>query len=425
MLLFTRTSICFAITFRTTHFDIIYSYSSVPTEIEMKSFGWTREEDSIIAVMNYLYKDPFGVVIQKALDGYRPFPFQSSVCAPSAPMRQQGLGKALYGLQASQMPSYPHPLRSTKNILDRVMWQQKAPQDEIFTPSAIEANPRFAFHLREFDQLRKEKIKQESSCTRMKVVEEREEKNGCWSWAEREKVHIHLVCKEIVKNEDHSCVIKKEGSDRDEAISSSAYERSDTRDRDGDNGMAWTFFSSGAKSAWSACQVSALPSPRPTSLPLSPTLSDHPPVDLDNFLFAGLAGNGGDPDDIDLGFGFGPDERDDDPFTVDLIPGQNPLTSAITSPVFERGSQRSTWSDANSHKGKLGTERLFSCSTDFHPDWHNPVENSLPRPPYKGMNTIVASVRTAIREVESRKLPPPPLPGVSRFVSHSFFSSTI
>ena len=351
----------------------------MPTEIEMKAFGWTREEDSIIAVVNYLYKDPFGVVIQKALDGYRPFPFQSSVCAPSAPMRQHGLGKGMYGMQASQMPSYPHPLRSTKNILDRVNWQQKAPQDELFTSAAIESHPRFALYLRQFDQSRQEKIKEES--TRMKVVEEREEKNGYWSWAEREKVHKHLVCKEIVKNEDQSCVIKKEGSDKNEVISSSViFERRGIRDdMDHQQHHPWTFFSSGAKKAWTAYQASALPSPRPTSLPLSPSLSDHPPVDLDNFLFAGLAGNGGDPDDIDLGFGFGPDEPDNDPFTVDQ-PGQNVLPSAITSPTFERGIQRATWSDVDSRTSKLVTERLFSCSTDFHPDWHNPIENSLPRP---------------------------------------------
>ena len=329
----------------------------------MKAFGWTREEDSIIAVVNYLYKDPFGVVIQKALDGYRPFSFQSSVCAPSAPMRQHGLGKGLYGMQASQMPSYPHPLRSTKNILDRVNWQQKAPQDELFTPAAIEANPRFALHLREFDQSRKEKVKLES--TQMKVVEEREEKNGYWSWAEREKVHKHLVCKEIVKNEDHSCVIKKEGSDKNDVISSSVtYERSDGRDHSvHQQHHQWMFFSSGAKRAWTACQASTLPSPRPSSLPLSPSQSDHPPVDLDNFLFAGLAGNGGDPDDIDLGFGFGPDEPDNDSFTVDQH-GQNVLPSAITSPSFER-SQRSAWSDVNNRTAKLVTERLFNCSTDF------------------------------------------------------------
>jgi hypothetical protein len=123
----------------------------------MTNLRWTEAEDSIIAVVNYLYKDPYGLIVQKALANHRPFPFQSSVIAPTGQSFSQEKLRSDNSLSSNGVnngPSSLFPMRTLKQVLDRVLWQQRNPQDTLFEAEAIIKQPRFAEYLTEFTEWR-------------------------------------------------------------------------------------------------------------------------------------------------------------------------------------------------------------------------------------------------------------------------------
>lgn len=457
------------------------TFHVVPTEIEIRSLGWTKDEDSVIAVVNYLYKDPYGLMIQKALEAYRPFSFQSTISAPSLPNRplnlHQNQGKGVtYGVQPTQAQSCSFPSRSTKHILDRVAWQQKPPQDEIFSPDEITSNTRFALFLKEFrhgivglDNKKESGIKEikneyknENDVKNENENDFKNNKKMFWTWAEREKVRTHLLYKK--KNEHNNLsIIKYEDTTSFKEHSLSAYVNSSSSGGDALqykqeimkedcwDGRNKIFFSSGAKRTWWSTQSQSQPSlqhqpsvslssPQPSSvLPTSrtssstffpPFPSDQPTLDLDSFLFSNP---GVDSDDLDLEFGFGVDEKDDDFFQspsgdrTDL--NLNPNSSMI---LDENISQKSLNSglDSSSFCGRLVTERLFTFSSDYLRDLDllnnesTPAITTAQSQLHNGtrkVNIVVANMKAAIKEAEGKKPPPPVIPGK---LHYQFYIST-
>ena len=455
-------------------------YIIVPTEIEVRSLGWTKEEDSVIAVVNYLYKDPYGIMIQKALETYRPFPFQSTITAPSLPNRpqnqnqHQNQGKGItYGVQPVQSQSFSFPSRSTKHILDRVAWQQKAPQDEIFSVEEITSNIRFSFFLKEFRQIFvgnekienvikneiKHEIKNENKHENEKEKEVINNKKGFWTWDEREKVRTHLIYKKKNENNNNLSTINykdttffKEHSAIANTTSTSTSTTNDvckynqdmiTEDNwDGKNKI---FFSSGAKRAWwstqpqlphqnqpsssSTSNLLQLSSDQPTSRTPSGTFfpsfqSDQPTLDLDSYLFSNP---GVDSDDLDLEFGFGVDERDEDFFHPPGGPGglgvdrPDPNSMILDENINQKPLLLG--SDTGSFCGRLVTERLFSFSSDYLRELDLLNNEGTPTLPAHGqiavqpqkvtkrINVVVANMKAAIKEAEGKKPPPPVIPG--------------
>lgn len=123
----------------------------------MTNLRWTEAEDSIIAVVNYLYKDPYGLIGQKALENHRPFPFQSSIIAPSGQSSSQDKWRSDNSVSSKGFidnSASTGPLRTLKQVLDRVLWQQKNPQDSLFEEEAIMTQPRFAVYLTESTEWR-------------------------------------------------------------------------------------------------------------------------------------------------------------------------------------------------------------------------------------------------------------------------------
>jgi hypothetical protein len=123
----------------------------------MTNLRWTEAEDSIIAVVNYLYKDPYGLIVQKALANHRLFPFQSSMIAPSGQSFSQEKWRSDNSVVPNGVNNYPSslfPMRTLKQVLDRVLWQQRGPQDTLFEEEAIIKQPRFAEYLTEFTEWR-------------------------------------------------------------------------------------------------------------------------------------------------------------------------------------------------------------------------------------------------------------------------------
>lgn len=423
-------------------------------------------------------------MIQKALEAYRPFSFQSTISAPSLPNRplnlhqNQNQGKGVtYCVQPTQAQSSSFPSRSTKHILDRVAWQQKPPQDEIFSPDEITSNIRFALFLKEFrhgivglENNNEDGIKEIKNEYKNVVKDENENdvknsKKMFWTWAEREKVRTHLLYK---KNNEHNnlSIIKYEDTTSFKEHSSSTYVNSSSSGSDALqykqeimkeecwDGRNKIFFSSGAKRTWWSTQLQSQPSlqhqpsvsltsPQPSSvLPTSrtssstffpPFPSDQPTLDLDSFLFSNP---GVDSDDLDLEFGFGVDEKDDDFFQspsgdrTDL--NMNPNSSSMI--LDENISQKSLNSglDSGSFCGKLVTERLFTFSSDYLRDLD--LLNNEAIPPIttaqsqlhngtRKINIVVANMKAAIKEAEGRKPPPPVIPGKPHYQFHIFTSS--
>jgi hypothetical protein len=386
----------------------------------MKSLGWTREEDSVIAVVTHLFKDPYGLIAQKALEKYRPFPFQSTITAPSLPNRPSGQGKGqmggLYGVQSTQALSYPFPVRSAKHVLDRMAWQLKPPQDEIFSAQEVCSNPRFAPYLKEFSLMKGADLGAESG-TSMAVEGKKEAGNGVWSWAERESVHSHIIHKRIKKEGNTLSLVDLENQNHLVPVSRVPSSGAALREEDGRNGM---FFSSGAKKAWwisRPSSSSAAPTTGSRGLP-SPTSSSSAAAttsDLDNYLFSSLNGEGGDPDDLDLEFGFGADDKDDDLYAA--------LSPSIQADPVDKGQKGGT-SEPVCRLGRPISERLFSCSTDYQNEWALNGEGRASQPAgMKGMNAIIASMKAAISESESRKAPIPPLPGTQtvQYLYYQYF----
>ena len=435
--------------------------------------------------MNYLYKDPYGIMIQKALEAYRPFPFQSTITAPSLPNRpqnqHQNQGKGItYGVQPVQSQSFSFPSRTTKHILDRVAWQQKAPQDEIFSTEEISSNIRFSFFLKEFrhtfvgnekiENVIKNEIKNEikHEITHENKHENKNEnekevinnKKGFWTWDERDKVRTHLMYKKKNENNNNLSTINyedttffKEHSATANTTSSSTsndvckYNQDIIKEENWD-GKNKIFFSSGAKRAWwstqsqpthqnqpspsSSSNLLQLSSVQPTSRTTSSTFfpsypSDQPTLDLDSYLFSNP---GVDSDDLDLEFGFGVDERDEDFFHSPGGPGglvlggvDRPDPNAMI--LDENINQKSILlgSDIGGFCGRLVTERLFSFSSDYLRELdllNNEGTPSLPThgqitvQPHKvtkRINVVVANIKAAIKEAEGKKPPPPVIPG--------------
>ena len=359
----------------------------------------------MIAVVTHLFKDPYGLIAQKALEKYRPFPFQSTITAPSLPNRPSGQGKAqmggLYGVQSTQNQSYPFPVRTSKNVLDRMSWQLKPPQDEIFSAQEVRTNARFAPYLKEFSLMKGTDFGAESG-TPMILESKKESGNGVWSWAERESVHSHIIHKRIKKEGATLSLVDLENHHVPVSLSSSS--GTSMREDDGKNGM---FFSSGAKKVWwTSRPSSAAPVTASRGIP-SPTSSSSAATtaDLDSYLFSGLNGDGGDPDDLDLEFGFGADDKDEDLFAA-LSP------SNIQADPGDKAGLKDSASESVCRLGRPITERLFSCSTDYQYDWAQSGEGRPSQPAgTKGMNAIIASMKAAISESESRKAATPPLPG--------------
>ena len=469
--------------FFVTYLSCFFFYSIVPTEIEVRSLGWTKEEDSVIAVVNYLYKDPYGIMIQKALEAYRPFPFQSTITAPSLPNRpqnqHQNQGKGItYGVQPVQSQSFSFPSRTTKHILDRVAWQQKAPQDEIFSIEEITSNIRFSFFLKEFrhtfvgnekiENVIKNEIKHEiknenTHENKNKNKNEKEgvidNKKGFWTWDEREKVRTHLMYKKKNENDNNLSTINytdtkyfKEHSATANTTSTSSSTINDVCKYNQDiikednwDGKNKIFFSSGAKRAWwstqpqpthqnqpssSSSNLLQLPSVQPTSRTTSSTFfpsfqSDQPTLDLDSYLFSNP---GVDSDDLDLEFGFGVDERDEDFFHPPGGPGglggidrPDPNSMILDENVNQKPLLLG--SDTGSFCGRLVTERLFSFSSDYLRELDLLNNEGTPTLPAHGqitvqpqkvtkrINVVVANMKAAIKEAEGKKLPPPVIPG--------------
>lgn len=435
----------------------------------MRSLGWTKEEDSVIAVVNYLYKDPYGLLIQKALEAYRPFPFQSTITAPSLPNRplnpHQNQGKGVtYGAVLPQPQSCSFPSRTTKHILDRVAWQQKPPQDEIFSPEEITSNVRFALFLKEFRHTLIGSDKKENGIKDIRNEKEMNKKNenekevinskkGFWTWDEREKVRTHLMYKK--KNENNNLsIINFEDTALFKERSSSANVNSsataiDTCQKSQEimkenswDGRNKIFFSSGAKKAWWSTQSQPTHQPSASSLQLStvqpssrtssstffpPFPSDQPTLDLDSYLFSN---SGVDPDDLDLEFGFGVDERDDDFFHSPVADRPDPNSMILDENINQKSF--ASGSDIGSFCGRLVTERLFSFSSDYLRDLDIFNKEGLPTQPAHGqgtvqpqngskrINIVVANMRAAIKEAEGKKPPPPVIPGKLQY----FVSST-
>jgi hypothetical protein len=470
------------------HFiSIFFLFYVVPTEIEIRSLGWTKDEDSVIAVVNYLYKDPYGLMIQKALEAYRPFSFQSTISAPSLPNRplnlhqNQNQGKGVtYGVQPTQAQFSSFPSRSTKHILDRVAWQQKPPQDEIFSADEITSNVRFALFLKEFrhgivgldikeNGMKEIKYEYKNEFKNENENDVKNNKKMFWTWAEREKVRTHLLYKK--KNEHNNLsIIRYEDTTSFKERCSSAYVNSSSSGSDALqnkqeimkeecwDGRNKIFFSSGAKRTWWSTQSQSQPSlqhqpsvslssPQPSSaLPTSrtssstffpPFPSDQPTLDLDSFLFSNP---GVDSDDLDLEFGFGVDEKDDDFFQSpsgdrsDL--NLDPNSSMI---LDENISQKSLNSglDSGSFCGRLVTERLFTFSSDYLRDLDllnneaTPAVTTAQSQLHNGtrkINIVVANMKAAIKEAEGKKPPPPVIPGKPHYhfyISTSTYKLTI
>ena len=417
-------------------------------------------------------------MIQKALEAYRPFSFQSTISAPSLPNRplnlhqNQNQGKGVtYGVQPTQAQSSSFPSRSTKHILDRVAWQQKPPQDEIFSPDEITSNVRFALFLKEFRhgivglEIRSEngikEIKNEYK-NDIKIENENDVKNNIkmfWTWAEREKVRTHLLYKK--KNEHNNLsMIKYEDTTSFKEHSLSAYVNSSSSGSDALqykqqimkedcwDGRNKIFFSSGAKRTWWSTQSQSqsqpslqhqpcisLSSPQPSSvLPTSrtssstffpPFSSDQPTLDLDSYLFSNP---GVDSDDLDLEFGFGVDEKDDDFFQCPSG-DRTDLNPSSTMILDENISQKSliSGSDSGTFCGRLVTERLFTFSSDYLRDLDTVNNDAAPAVTTHGqitaqsqslllngtkrVNAVVANMKAAIKEAEGKKPPPPVIPG--------------
>lgn len=252
----------------------------------MRSLNWTKDEDSILAVINHLYNDPYGLVIQKALENHRLFPFQSSITAPSVPSSSfTGLEqrKSQFGGQCDSFPipylsqnQAPFPLRTTKQVIDRVLWQERT-QNEIFKREAIESQSRFAPYLLEFSQwktrdsnkrVHKEKMEFEDEVKKEKVHRSSDQKGGFWSWVEKKEA-LMMDTISLSIDRDDSVGIKDERNcerkgleDRkpslevdDKEISSAINERikedKDTSyDREGIFFGKKMFFSNGARQTW-------------------------------------------------------------------------------------------------------------------------------------------------------------------------------
>lgn len=232
-----------------------------------------------------------------------------------------------------------------------------------------------------------------------------EPSSGVWSWAERERVHSHIVHKRIKKEGNAFSLVDLENSQvQVPRQSSSGTAGREDSSGDGRNGM---FFSSGAKKAWwtarplPAAPSRGLPSPSSSSSAVAIT------ADLDNYLFSSLNGEGADPDDLDLEFGFGTDDKDEDLYDA--------LSSSNIQSDTDKLGPKSSAPDSLCRVGRPISERLFSCSTDYLFDCVPNGEGRASQPAgRRGMSAIIASMKAAISESESRKAAPPPLPGKNR-----------
>ena len=397
----------------------------MPSEGEIKSYGWTKNEDSIIAVVNHLYTDLYGLITQKALESYRPFPFQSTITAPSIPNRPQshghGKGQMTLGAHGQPIPApptsqpYTFPIRTPKQVLDRLMWQQKSPQDEIYGAEEVTTNPRFAPYLLEFNQWKSGKnyrkvppvdLGSDSRC------------DSVWTWMKRDNEPTHRIYRNM-KTEVNS-VIAPDSMLTLQAGTSGVGLIVDEKEKelshwDGRNKL---YFSTGAKNAWwgkssTSSSSSILPSStnikeNSLSVQLSVPIPEiTPSVDLDSFL---LVGHDGDVDDMDLGFEFGFENQDDLPLDI-------PMNSNITAPTSSSSSSFGPSSASSSSnkttyiepifKSDIVTERLFACSTDYNLD----NDARIVQTKAKRTNAVVSCMRKAIRESERRRPPPPVLPG--------------
>lgn len=414
----------------------------------MKSLGWTKAEDSIIAVVNHLYTDPYGLVTQKALESYRPFPFQSSVTAPSIPNRPQGQGKGQMVLNAHGQPvpapptaqPYTFPIRTPKQVLDRVTWQQKSPQDETFGGDEVTFNRRFAPYLVEFGSW-----KSGDMCKKESGQEEAKERvTTCKAdllgfWAEKEKQPSCHSRGALLYSNGLSCsggdILADSSGDEDTETEMEVKLEEEEKEKiahwDGKNGM---YFSTGAKSAWWGLHSQTSPSSGSSPIPLSTQLSASsysslhpvenfptalappsvPPVDLESYL---LAGTDGYADDMDLGFEFGVDDTHDEL----LVDGTGRGDSANSAPSSSSScSSAHNYLDPLLKSEKIVTERLFSCSTDYNLD--NDVR--VRQPQSRRTNVVISVMRKAIKDSERRKPAMQPLPGIQKLLPPSYLLSS-
>ena len=413
----------------------------------MKNLGWTKTEDTIIAAMNHLFTDPYGLVTQKALESYRPFPFQSAVTAPSIPNRPQsqgqGQGKGQMTLNAhgQLVPAppipqpYTFPIRTPKQVLDRVTWQQKSPQDEIFSEEEITSNPRFGPYLVEFASWKSGSNHRKRPREIEKEKSRRTDLLGLWVGIEKDSEYR---CRDTVLS---GSTVMDIGGDLSADCSAEEDEvEAEARHEDKDDEVYWDgrnkmYFSSGAKSAWWGLSYRNPPSSGSRSVLFSTQLSASlppievapvsvavpSPVDLESFL---LAGTDGYADDMDLGFEFGVDDAHEDLLVVGAVKGDTVVAASSSSSSSSSSSfLTNSYLDPILNSGKMVTERLFSCSTDYNLD--NDTRTSQTQS--KKTNIVVSVMRKAIKDSERRKPVIQALPGMEKacFLSYTFFLSSI
>ena len=131
------------------------------------------------------------------------------------------------------------------------------------------------------------------------------------------------------------------------------------------------------------------------------------PVDLESYL---LAGTDGYADDMDLGFEFGVDDNHDDLLVAGTVKGDAAVIACSSSSSSSSSLMTNSYIDPILNSGKMITERLFSCSTDYNLD--NNTRTSQTQS--KRTNIVVSVMRKAIKDSERRKPAVQPLPGMAK-----------
>lgn len=336
----------------------------------MRSLRWTEAEDSIIAVVNYLYKDPYGLVMQKALENHRPFPFQSSIIAPSGLSSSQERSKVEnLGSSDSNPAPFSFPIRTVKQILDRVLWQQRNPQDSTFGKEEITTHPRFTEHLKEFSDWK-------TNDRNRRVPNRGAEKDSILS-VKQEKNQTT----DIDKNKDENSImhIEVEGAAIKLGLNVEEERGSSSCHWDGKNEI---FFSSGAKRSWWGLSHSHESSARTNNqLPATSVTGEvGPKLDVDHAMDVE---NHCDTELKEVGSRSAPQEM---------------------SHLHTVHQGNDTVGNAIYRIGAVVTKRLFACSTDS-------VGRGSSSETADFNATIGGFLKNSIEESERQRPTPPPMPG--------------